>query len=381
MFEFDSDIINRLTTSRKRRILLEGREIFVVFAIVIFTLGLMIMLGGEGLWGMWFIILALVLFIASASRILFMNSAKQDRFIMASLVEKSIRRTERKTGKVFSEAERDKIRFKYDPIFHDQITAHSCKHLQSRHRQKIIHLRQELKFLERERGFELEKLKRLRWQNTGTRDLYYSLEEGKVRINQNIVCDFSELKRAVLVLNTNQRYAKRVSGSAVKQRCRIARNKAKTKIDQQVGKHIKSQNPGVEEILPESTAIPIAKTELMTKYPVSICGQLGVKIEFQDNTSTVVMLLPNTVDWRNKKCQKAYRLARQIENELQLLINTPQPSKALSVEQSSIIKDYDRKIKRIRKRLRAAETEIPQPEIPSRYLYDQDCLSLGNDVK
>lgn len=370
MFEFDPDIINRLSNSQRRRILLEGREIFVIFAAIIFSLGLMIILGGEGVWGMWFVILSLILFIASLSRVLFMSAAKQDRFITSSLVEKSIRRAERKTGNVFSESERDKIRFKYDPIFHDQITARSCKHLEAKHRQRIARLKQALQQLESERAAEIERLQKLRWQNMGTRDLYYSLRDGQIRINQSTLRNFSDLKRITVTLENNERHVKRVSASAVKQRCYVAKDNAKSKIDQEVNKRLQSKSTGVEEILPEHAADkPVEKLPLLIERSIPTCSQIAVKIEFEDETSTGIMLLPGRADWSSKKCQSAYHLARRIERELQLLSTTPQPKTIQPIEEEPLIRSYDRKIKRTKKHLRSTESKPPQPTIPERYLY------------
>ncbi len=373
MFEFDPGKINRLNLAQRHRILLEGRELFVVFAVIIFTLGLMIMLGGEGVWGMWFIVLALILIVMSCSRILFMRSEKQDRFIMSSLVEKAMRRSERQTGHVFSEAERDKIRFKYDPIFHDQITAHSYKHIKTHHRQKIAQLRQQLATLERERAAELARLEHIRWQNAGSRDLCYSLKDGQIRLNQTIICAFSEIEHAEVIFMIDQREVKRVSGRAVRQRCDKFKDAAETKLHQQLAKHGRDHSAEIEEILPELPPDARQPAELVEHHPVVTCSRIGVQVRFKDRTTTAIILVPGSVDWKSAKCQKAYRLAQRLVRELELLAATPMPELIIPVNEEPSVLEYDRRIQKVRAKLERTTTHPPQAEIPERYLMgDED---------
>ncbi len=389
MFEFDPGELNRLTQSQRRHILLEGREIFVVFAAIIFTLGLMIILGGEGVYGMWFILLAMIIIILSSSRILFMSSAKQDNFILASLVQKAIRRTERKTGQVFSEAERDRIRFRYDPLFHQQIIEHSCKHVKQTHDEKIARLTKSLTQLQRERSQELERLRQTRWRSAGSPDLIYSLKDGQIRLNKTIICNFAEIQRVYLTYDLGERYTLRIDWTATKEHLNQFFQRSKSLLDDQLSKRIQ-KNAQIEEILPDQSTENIVPCEcpIIRKIPVITCGNLSVRIKFNDHTETAIVVLPNCVDWASKKCHKSYQLATHLEQALQLLSKTPMPVEKMDLDNELTIQEYDQQISDLQAKLHEAENSPPQPEIPERYLFHEapsdpeaDCINTQDDVK
>lgn len=367
MVNFDPESVESLSASQKRRILLEGREIFLIFAVIIFLLGLMIVLGGEAKWGMWFVILALIILFASFSRILFMRPSKQQEFITNRLLEKAIRRAERETGEIISEAERDRLRFQYDPAFHATVEKRAAKHVNRAHQAKIDQLSSGLQVLEDLRATELSQLESLRWQQASSKSLTYSLQDGKVCLNENLIREFSDLDHARLIIKSGTHESRRLSRVGVQKHLGATINKAQDKVDYVVSKRL--HDPNVEEILPEleiestlSTLPPIIAT-----YKTPTCDYLAVRIYFKDQTATEIILLPASTKWHKKRCQNAYRIAWQILKEIEILSQTPLPEKVTPSEETPKIRTLDQQISDLKRKLEKLKNTPPIFKIPERY--------------
>lgn len=367
MVNFDSEVVERLSLSQKRRILLEGRELFVVLALIIFLLGVMIAFDGEVSWGLWFIVFAIFIIFLSASRIIFMRPAKQKIFITNRLLEKAIRESERQTGEIVTTAERDSLRFQYDPAFHAAIEKRASKNVLRDHQAKLNRLTVELKSFEQLREAELKRLESLRWQQACSPALVYSLSDGQIRLNHNLVRKFSDLDHLQLILHTGTRTVKRFSRVGLQKHCAATYQKARNKVDQAVDKRI--EDPKVEEILPEAAPVETPSLPpLIATYPVSTCEYLAVRIYFKDHTTTEIILLPTAVDWRKKRCQRAYHTAWQLMRELEILQRTPLPEQIVPSTKDPAILQLDQQILTAKERLEQAKQDTPTYEIPARYL-------------
>lgn len=367
MVNFDPESVERLSTSQKRRILLEGREIFVVFALIIFVLGLMIIAGGEGKWGMWFVILAIIILFISSSRILLMRPEKQKEFITNRLLEKAIRQTERQTGEIISEAERDRLRFQYDPAFHAAVEKRASKNINRTHQAKLDRLTAELQSLEVARTAEIDRLEKLRWQQACLPALTYSLRNGQICLNHNLLRNFSDLDHMELIVKTGDRIARRVSRVGIQGHLQDTYSKARDKVDHEVGKRL--QDPHVEEILPavEPATTPTLPPIVAT-YQVPTCEYLAVRIYFKDQTTTEIILLPTAIDWHKKRCQRAYQTAWQLLDELNILRQTPMPKEVIKSADDPRIHELDQQIAIAKQKLESARNSAPTCEIPERYL-------------
>ena len=119
--KFDKKSVENLDDKSAREILLKGGIIFDIIGLILIVLGLVSLIGGSGSSSLVIFIPAIVLFILGIKN-LFLKGEKRERYLTSKLVAESIKE-EKKNGKSLSKEEIEKIKFEYDPIFHDKVVS------------------------------------------------------------------------------------------------------------------------------------------------------------------------------------------------------------------------------------------------------------------
>ncbi len=379
MLDFDTNAVKSLTPGQKHRLLLTGRWLFVFFSLVIFLLGVLIILQGEGVWGMWLVVFAFLVMIASCSRILFYGNNKKTEFITTELVRRAIVAEERRTGKVLSESDRDKIRFKYDPKFQAQIIKRYQKNVTTRHQQEINQLAAKVRALENARAAEISRLAELRWQHLGLPKLLtYNLAEGKVKLNNEVVYDFSELQKSEINIDAGKRYIKRPSRKIIGEKVHAKAERAHDRLSERI-----TAKDQVETILPETPPAPTLPPVMVTRV-IDTCERMSVVV-FLNQGTTEIVLSDKNLDQSSKKFKQLQKQARALQHTLQILAKTPMPTEIAPVEAERSVVELEEQLEEAQGELAKAKHTSPKFRVPERYLdepdeYSSDGQNLSNDV-
>ncbi len=366
MLSFDTSAVKSLTTGQKHRLLLTGRWVFVFFSLVIFLLGILIILQGEAVWGMWLVVFALFVMVVSCSRILFYTSNKKNEFIITELVRRAIATEERRTGKVLSEVERDKIRFKYDPRFQAQIIKRYQKNITTRHQQEINRLTANVKQLEAARAAEITRLSELRWQHLGLpKFLTYNLAEGKIKLNDEVIYDFCELEKAEINIDAGKRYVKRPSRKIIGKKLHAKAERAHEQLSERI-----TAKDEVETILPETPPAPKLPSVLVTRV-IDTCERISVTV-FLTHNAVEIVLSDKNLDQSSKKFKHLQKQARGLQHTLQILARTPMPTEVAPVESEHSVIAIDQRLEEARQALANAKSTSPKFRVPERYLEESE---------
>ena len=116
--KFDEKEARKLDSKSARKILLKGGLIFDIIGLILIILGLLSLIGGSGASSLILIIPGLILLILGMKN-LFLKGNKRERYLTSKLVAMAIKENQ-KNGKVLTKEEQERIKFEYDPIFHNK---------------------------------------------------------------------------------------------------------------------------------------------------------------------------------------------------------------------------------------------------------------------
>ena len=211
--KFDKDSAKKLDSKAAKKILLKGGKIFNIFGIVFFLLGIFSLIGGAGLCCLVFIVPSIVLFGFGISK-LFLKGEKREKYLTSKLVSQAIKE-EKKNGNALSKEEIDKIKFEYDPIFHDKVVEQVHKTQDSEYSNNVKKAENKVSDLQNARQEEIKRLYNQRWNSVAGGNLQYNLIEGKININ-NTEHLFSSIKGAEVNKNESYRVVTTNTGKSKK---------------------------------------------------------------------------------------------------------------------------------------------------------------------
>lgn len=349
--KFDKDSAKKLDSKAAKKILLKGGKIFNIFGIVFFLLGIFSLIGGAGLCCLVFIVPSIVLFGFGISK-LFLKGEKREKYLTSKLVSQAIEE-EKKNGNALSKEEIDKIKFEYDPIFHDKVVEQVHKTQDSEYSNNVKKAENKVSDLQNARQEEIKRLYNQRWNSVAGGNLQYNLIEGKININ-NTEHLFSSIKGAEV--NKNESY--RV----------VTTNTGKSKKHVSLGKAV----VGGALLGPIGAVAGGAMGKTTTQGnsqsdSIPTCNHIGVVIDI-DGFKSEVILLNKTVDQSSSAYTKALQNAEEIVSQLHYLANQPVPKTYTKIEDEDSVHEIEKSIEKAQKELEQVKENTPTYDIPKRYL-------------
>lgn len=305
----------------------EARNLLLMRGMPFYALGALLLVGGIVVMffqltiGIIMAVLA-VLVAAFGARGILLSGKKREDLLTSILVANRIK-TEKDRGKIITKADAVKIKFAYDPLYHNKIMGKIRKNADDAYERRINNCQVNLEDLEEERAEEIQRLTAARWEIMADGAVKYNMTEGKVKIN-GTQCLFYDIIGAEL--NKEDSY-RMVAGKPTK-----------------------------DQPNPPSVKVPT-------------CNHLGVLVNINGYQSEVE-LLKVTADQTDKAYAKAVKEAKDIINKLRYLSTVPVPVNYLPVEDEASVLKIDDKIIEAQRELDAAKADKPTYDIPSQYLMD-----------
>ena len=348
---FDKNFAKNLDEKSARKKLLKGGIVFDIIGFVLLLLGLLALLGGAKGSSLVIIFPAIVILIFGI-RNLFLKGEKRERYLTSVLVTEAIK-NEKKNGKSLTKEEIDKIRFEYDPIFHDKIVSQVHKNQDNQYSINVKTTEQTVKDLQTARTNEINRINNERWQSIGNGKLMYNLVEGKVSINQTIHL-FSSIKGA----EVNKEESYRVETTET----------GKSKRHVSLGKAV----VGGALFGPVGAIAGGAMGKTTTRgnsisNSIPTCNHIGVIVDI-DGFKSEVILLNSTVDQASGAYKKALQNAEEIVSKLHYLATLPVPKTFTKVEDEQSVLEIEQSIEKAQEELERVKVNKPTYEIPDRYL-------------
>lgn len=350
--KFDKNLVKNIDEKSARKILLKGGLIFDIICFLLLVSGTILMVFGEKSLGIPFIVVSVILFILGI-RNLFLNAEKKERYLTSKLVAKAIK-DEKKNGNNLSKEQIDKIKFEYDPIFHDKIVLKVHRQQDREYEQNVEKAENNVRNLEDLRLNEIEIINNERWQSVGDRNLLYNLIEGKININQTIYL-FSSIKGAEVNKDDSYRIVTTETGKSKKHGSlggAVAGGILLGPVGAVVGGSALGKTTSKGNSI--SNSIPT-------------CRHIGVIVDI-DGFKSEITLLDRIVDQSSSAYRKALRNAEEIVSELHYLSNQPVPKKFLKVEDEPSVLEIVKSIEEAQKELEKVKANKPTYQIPDRYL-------------
>ncbi len=313
---FDRDSAKKLDPKVARKMLFMGglpldiiAGILLIASIVLFILKMTVIA---------VIVLAVALVAAFFGlKNLIMSREKKERFLTSKLVGEAIK-AQKANGNALSRKEIVKIKFEYDPIFHDKVVAKVHKKADNEYDRKIKNCENKIKSLQNDREKEIKRLAEARWDYVGDEKLAFNMTEGKVTFNKE------------------------------------------TRLFSDIGK--------VETVKEDSYRVEAVKKDgEETSTEVPTCNHIGVLVDVNGKGEEIV-LLAETVDQSSGKYKKAMKNAEDIIAKLVFLSTVPVPESFLAVENEKSVLEYDKQIVDAEGELEEAKADIPTYAIPEKYL-------------
>lgn len=349
--KFDEKEARKLDSKSARKILLKGGLIFDIIGLILIILGLLSLIGGSGASSLILIIPGLILLILGMKN-LFLKGNKRERYLTSKLVAMAIKENQ-KNGKILTKEEQERIKFEYDPIFHDKVVSQVHKDQDNEYANNVRNAENNLKKLQTTRANEISRINNERWQSVGNGNLMYNLTEGKISINQTIHL-FSSIKGA----EVNKEESYRV----------VTTSSGKSKKHVSLGKAV----VGGALLGPVGAIAGGAMGKTTTKgssisNSIPTCNHIGVMVDI-DGFKSEVILLNNTVDQSSNTYKRALQNAEEIVSKLHFLATQPVPKTFIKVEEEKSVLDIDKSIVQAQKDLEKIKAEKPNYEIPEKYL-------------
>lgn len=349
--KFDKKSVENLDDKSEKKILLKGGLIFDILGLVLVVLGVISLIGGAGSSSLVIFIPALVLFIFGIKN-LFLKGEKKQKYLTSKLVSEAIKE-EKKNGKSLSKEKIEKIKFEYDPIFHDKVVSQVHKDQDNEYSNNVRNAENNVKNLQNARTNEINRINNERWQSVGNGNLMYNLTEGKISINQTIHL-FSSIKGAEVNKEESYRVITTESGRSKK--------------------HVSLGKAVVGGVLlgPVGAFTGGAMGKTTTRCnsvsnSIPICNHIGVIVDI-DGFKSEVILLNNTVDQSSRTYKNALQNAEEIVSKLHYLASQPVPKTFIKVEEEESVLNIDESIVEAQQELERVKADKPTYEIPERYL-------------
>ena len=349
---FDNNLVNKLDKGEENILLLKDGLFYYTLSIILIILGMCCVIYNHSELGIFWFIIAAAADIYGL-RNLFLKGEKRKKLLTSKLVSREIKKN-KKAGNKLSKEKITKIKFKYDPLYHDKVVELIHKEDDEKYENKIRECNQKLNELFNARENEIKRLNSLRWQSIGTENFKYNMVEGKVSINQNIF-NFSSIKGAEIYRDEANRTVTYESGYSKKRGSlggAIVGGVLLGPIGALAGGTMsgKTRNSGSSI----SNTIPI-------------CSYLSVRVNI-DGFINEIILLNSTVDQNTPIYQEAQKNAMDIVAKLQYLSTQPVPDSYVEVEKMPTVLDLDKEIENARLEVSKAKKNIPKYEVPEKYL-------------
>lgn len=349
--KFDKSSVKNLDDKSARKILLKGGLVYDIIGFILLLLGVFALLGGANESCLVLIIPAIILFILGIKN-LFLKGEKREKYLTSKLVKEAIK-NENKNGKALTKDEIEKIKFEYDPLFHDKVVLQVHKDQDNEYANNVKNAENNVKSLQTARVNEINRINNERWQSVGNGNLMYNLVEGKININQTIHL-FSSIKGAEVNKEESYRVVTTESGRSKKH---VSLGKAVV---------------GGALLGPVGAIAGGAMGKTTTRgnsvsNSIPTCNHIGVIVDI-DGFKSEVILLNNTVDQSSATYKKALQNAEEIVSKLHYLATQPVPKTFVKVEEEQSVLDIEKSIAQAQEELERVKVNKPTYEIPDRYL-------------
>ena len=349
--EFDSNIVNNLDKKVERRILLKGGLIYDILSALFLILGVLSIINGDGFSSLTLLIPSAIFAILGIKK-LFIKGEERKRYLVSKLLLQSLKDAKR-NGINFSTEEIEKIRFKYDPIFHDKVVQEAREQSEEEYNLKLKDCENYLKQLLNDREEQVSRIYEERWKNVADGKLYYNLVEGKIRFNENEYF-FSSIKGAEISKTETYRIYTTETGASKKHGSVIGAV-AGAAVLGPIGAVVGGTSLGGTSNSGQSVS-----------NSIPVCHHLGVLVDI-DGFKDEIFILNKTVDQTSKVYVKALQSANNIVNKLHQLSTQPVPENPLQIEDEKIIKDIDKKIEKAKLELDSIKTNYSKHNISHKY--------------
>lgn len=349
--KFDKSSVKNLDDKSARKILLKGGLVYDIIGFILLLLGVFALLGGANESSLVLIIPAIILFILGIKN-LFLKGEKREKYLTSKLVKEAIK-NENKNGKALTKEEIEKIKFEYDPLFHDKVVSQVHKDQDNEYANNVKNAENNVKSLQTARVNEINRINNERWQSVGNGNLMYNLVEGKININQTIHL-FSSIKGAEVNKEESYRVVTTESGRSKKH---VSLGKAVV---------------GGALLGPVGAIAGGAMGKTTTRgnsvsNSIPTCNHIGVIVDI-DGFKSEVILLNNTVDQSSTTYKNALQNAEEIVSKLHYLATQPVPKTFVKVEEEQSVLDIEKSIAQAQEELERVKANKPTYEIPDRYL-------------
>ncbi len=349
--KFDKSSVKNLDDKSVRKILLKGGLVYDIIGFILLLLGVFALLGGANESCLVLIIPAIILFILGIKN-LFLKGEKREKYLTSKLVKEAIK-SENKNGKALTKEEIEKIKFEYDPLFHDKVVSQVHKDQDNEYANNVKNAENNVKSLQTARVNEINRINNERWQSVGNGNLMYNLVEGKININQTIHL-FSSIKGAEVNKEESYRVVTTESGRSKKH---VSLGKAVV---------------GGALLGPVGAIAGGAMGKTTTRgnsisNSIPTCNHIGVIVDI-DGFKSEVILLNNTVDQSSATYKNALQNAEEIVSKLHYLATQPVPKTFVKVEEEQSVLDIGKSIAQAQEELERVKANKPTYEIPDRYL-------------
>ena len=349
--KFDKSSVKNLDDKSARKILLKGGLVYDIIGFILLLLGVFALLGGANESCLVLIIPAIILFILGIKN-LFLKGEKREKYLTSKLVKEAIK-NENKNGKALTKDEIEKIKFEYDPLFHDKVVLQVHKDQDNEYANNVKNAENNVKSLQTARVNEINRINNERWQSVGNGNLMYNLVEGKININQTIHL-FSSIKGAEVNKEESYRVVTTESGRSKKH---VSLGKAVV---------------GGALLGPVGAIAGGAMGKTTTRgnsvsNSIPTCNHIGVIVDI-DGFKSEVILLNNTVDQSSTTYKNALQNAEEIVSKLHYLATQPVPKTFVKVEEEQSVLDIEKSIAQAQEELERVKVNKPTYEIPDRYL-------------
>lgn len=349
--DFDRNSAKNLNSKEANKILIMSGLAFYIISGLFLVIGIISLIGGAEEPSIVLFISAFILAIIGIKN-LFLSKEKKEKFLTSKLVSSAIKE-EKKKGQSFTKEEIDKIKFEYDPIFHDKIVAQVHKEQDTEYATNVQNAENKVKDLQKQRTNEINRIEEERWQSVGDNNLKYNLTEGKICINETEHL-FTSIKGA----EVNKEESYRIVTTEV------GRSKKHVSLGKAV---VGGVLLGPLGAIAGGTMGKTTSNGRSISNSIPTCNHIGVIVDI-DGFKSEIILLDNTIDQSTNEYKQCLQNAEEIVSKLHYLATQPVPEAFTKVEEEQSVLDIDKQIVMANKELDIAKNNKPTYEIPKRYL-------------